>query len=165
MTILVSGNPSHSHKTAILTISAVLMEAFSQRFKNVIRSEVYHSSRTPLSERPSVSSTTDQGLISVGSAYYPRRTRGEKAQENGRPTARIRIKENTVDGVVESPPTEFQTPRAVSIEVDHLKSLIAMAKAQYESNDSESQLASIFICSPHDCPLTVMNTGKLDSPP
>jgi len=148
MTILVSGNPSHSLKTAILTIVAVLMEAFSQRFKNVIRSEVYHSPRTPLSEHPTFSSRTDQGLTSAGSAYYPRRTRGEMSpQENGRPTARNRIQEITVDGAVESTP-KITGPRSVSIEVDHLKSLVIMARAQCKSNDS-SQLASIFT-SPHD---------------
>ena len=148
---------------AILTMAAVLMEAFSQRFKNAIRSEVYHSSRSPVSARPTLSSGTDQGLASASSAYYPRRTRDSVSHENGRPNTRIRIRENTFDAPVESNSTEPQAsnPRSVSIPVDHLKSLITMARAQCESNAS-SQLASFISCSPHES-LMVINTGESDS--
>lgn len=69
-------------------------------------------------------------------------------QENGRSTPKIRIQENTSVGPVDSPLKKFQTnsdsTRYPQSEVDHLKSLITMARAECESEVNDStHLASV----------------------
>lgn len=127
------------------------METFSERFHHAVKSGVSQppasTSRPPLSEHPTFTSATDHGLFSP-SSVYDLRTRGDMTpHENGGATPRVRIQENTPDR--QSTPSEprgsrSRTPQSVPMEVDHLKSLITMARVQRESepNDS-SHLASL----------------------
>jgi hypothetical protein len=148
---------THFFNQSILTFRVVIMETFSQRYRHVIGSEAFRTTplRPPFSEHPTFTSGTDQGFFSPNPAYHLSPTRRET---NGSSTPRIRIQASTPEKSTESTPREFQP---VPMQIDHLKSLITMARAQCNSEIRDSDhFASIVPGCPIFRMLMIYNTGK-----
>lgn len=126
----------------------VLSEAYSERYKSIINSEVYlsDSSRPILSQYPSMNTGLDQGrFLSPASPITRIPSQDVDAiGEEGR-NSPIRMQLASVSNDTESDPEAIRIiPRSVLVQVDHLKSLITVARAQRETESNRShQLVSI----------------------
>lgn len=123
-----------------------------------MKSETYHPSlaapvfRPPLSKHTTFSSGSEGSLSNF--ARYSSIRRDTVSHESGRSTPTIKVQESVSDGLVESLPEEFQpdidSTQCPPIQMDHLKSLITMARAECKSGSTH--LASVIFAWPTRIP-------------
>jgi len=130
------------------------MEAYTQQYKSIIRPEVFQRTST-LTSRPHftehMSFATDQGFSppnDVPSIYHSSNTRAVPEDtivlNSVKPSMRtVKIEEGTRsrDEVDEKGGRSFQASgllsRSVLVQMDHLKSLITIARAQRDTDTSQ----------------------------